>query len=153
MSLTYLEACDEMKRLFWERWQALSPGVAGSADPVLVQWPGEPIGPPKKTQPFARFAIRHTGSRQTTFGPTGQRRFTRVGFVVVQCFGPVADAGIPNGGLSLAENLAIIARDAYEGVGTGDGLWFRNVRVAEITSDKSYYQQQLRAEFQYDEMK
>lgn len=153
MSLTYEQATDELVRLFVTRWNTLTPAVLGGSDPALVQWPGVPATPPDVVQPFGRFLFRHIADPRHTLAPAGSRRFTRSGLVTVQCFGPVADPGWPQGGLSLAEKLAIIARDAYEGVGTGDGLWFRNARIVEIGADKVYYQHQARIDFTYDECK
>lgn len=153
MSLTYEQATDELVRLLTERWNALTPAVLDQADPALLQWPGVPDVAPDVVQPFGRFIMRHIPDRRHTLAPAGSRRFTRTGFVTVQCFGPVADPGWPKGGLSLAEKLAIIARDAYEGVGTKDGLWFRNASIVEVGADKVYYQQHARVEFTYDECK
>ncbi|WVW77402.1 tail terminator [Stenotrophomonas phage vB_SmaS_Bhz59] len=153
MSLTRTQAVDEMVRLLRERWNALTPAVLGGSDPALLQWPGTIVAPPEVVQPFGRFQVRHAANPRHTFAPKGQRRFERSGLITIQCFGPIADPDWPDGGLSLAENLAIIARDAYEGEGTDDGLWFRNARIVEIGADKVYYQQQALVEFQYDETK
>lgn len=153
MSLTYPQATDEMVRLLKERWDALTPAVLGGAQPALMQWPGLPLGAPSVVQPFGRMIIRHRANPGHTLAPAGQRRFEREGLITVQCFGPIADPNWTAGGLSLAESLAIIARDAYEGVGTNGGLWFRNAHIVEIGADKVYHQHQVRVDFQYDEMK
>lgn len=153
MSLTYTQATDEIVRLLNERWIALTPALLGGSDPALMQWPGMPQGQPPVVQPFGRFIIRHLPDARHTLAPAGSRRFTRSGIITVQCFGPIADPAWPAGGLSFAEKFAIIARDAYEGVGTGDGLWFRNAHIVELGADKVYYQHQARVEFTYDECK
>lgn len=153
MSLTYSQATDEMVRLLREAWVSLTPAVVGGPDPAVMQWPGIPQGQPDVVQPFGRMIIRHTPDPRHTLAPKGFRRMSRSGFITVQCFGPVADPAWPTGGLSLAEKLAIIARDAYEGVGTDDGLWFRDAGIIELGADKVYYQNQVRVSFQYDECK
>ncbi|QYW02120.1 hypothetical protein CPT_Sonora_017 [Stenotrophomonas phage Sonora] len=153
MSLTYTKAIDEMVRLLAVQWNALTPALLQRPEPALLQYPGMPQGNPDVEQPFGRLLIRHVSDPRHTFGPPGSRRYTRSGFITIQCFGPIDDVNWPAGGLSLAENLAIIARDAYEGVGTNDGLWFRNAHVIEIGADKVYYEQRARIDFTYDECK
>ena len=153
MSLSYEQAVDELVRLFNERWNALTPAVLGRDEPAPVQWPGNPAVGPSVVQPFGRFMYRHLPDPRHTLAPAGSRRFTRSGYVLVQCFGPIADPNWTTPGLSLAEKLAIIARDAYEGRGTKDGLWFRNASIAEVGADKVYYQQHARIDFTYDERK
>lgn len=153
MSLTYSQAIDELVRLLNQAWKTLTPAVLGGPDPALMQWPGEPQDNPDVVQPFGRYKQTHIGDPHHTLAPAGRRRFTRSGFVTIQCFGPIADINWPQGGLSLAEKLAIIARDAYEGVGTNDGLWFRNARIVDIGADKVYYEHRVLVDFTYDECK
>lgn len=149
MSLpTFTTARDAIQGLFWAAWQLLAPAQNGGALPE-VQWQGVEEEPADATAPFARVTIRHGTSRQSTFGHTGARRFVRPGIVTVQVFSPISRGG----GLTLAQNLAIIARDAFEGVGTADGIWFRNVRIQEIGLSGAWFQMNVTAEFEYDEMR
>lgn len=149
MSLpTFDSARDEIQGLFWDYWKAQTPAVAGEVP--TVEWPGVDSGtPPGADKAWARFDIRHAPSRQSTFGHMGGRRFTRTGLVSVEVFAPTA-GGV---GLSLAEKLGIIARDAFEGRGTASGIWFRNARIQEIGPDKAWCQMNVLAEFVYDEMR
>lgn len=153
MSLTYSQAVDQMVKLLNEAWVSLTPALLGGPDPILMQWPGQPQGLPEIVQPFGRMTYRHVADPRHTLAPAGHRRFTRGGFIVVQCFGPIADAEQTIDGFSFAEKLAIIARDAYEGKGTDEGLWFRNAHINEIGADDVYYQHQARVDFTYDECK
>lgn len=151
MSLpTFDSARDEILGLFSTTWTAETPAVNGGKVPP-VEWPGvDSGGPPPKEDPWARITVRHGTSRQSTFGPSGGRRFTRPGIVTVQVFTPITKGG----GLSLAEKLAIIARNAFEGRGTATGIWFRNVRIQEIGQEPGgMYQMNVVAEFQYDELR
>lgn len=146
---TYQTARDEIFGLFKARWDALAPALNGGQVP-RVEWQGrDPLSPPPPDQPFARVFVRHSASRQATFGATGQRRFTRVGVLTVQVYTPIAKTG----GLSLAENLGIIARDAYEGVGTNSGICFRNVSLREVGPAGAHYMFSLVADFEYDEIR
>lgn len=149
MSLTLEQARDEMQGLFVATWNANTPALNGGV-PLTIRFQGLDTGvPPNVDLPHARIFIRHSPGAQSTFGRVGARRFTRRGLVTVQTFTPLSDRL----GLSLAEKLATIARDAYEGVGTASGLWFRNVRTVEIGSDKGLFQFNTVAEFEYDELK
>lgn len=144
------DAQDEMMGLFKAAWDANAAAANGGLLPE-VEWPGDTeSGREKMTSAaFARFSLRHLTGRQVTFGPPGARRFQRPGIITVQAFAPVERGS----GLSVAENLAIIARDAFEGVGTGSGLIFRNARVAYVGISKAWHQYNMSVEFEFDEMK
>lgn len=145
---TFSSARDEILGLFHAKWTADTPAINGSSV-ISVEWPRvDSKDPPSANEPYARISIRHTGSSHRAFGKVGERKFTRRGLVTVQVFWPISDGG----GLSFAENAAIIARDAYEGVGTDSGIWFRNVYIREIGPTKAWYQINVVAEFEYDEL-
>ncbi len=146
---TFITARDEILGLFKAAWDANTPVLNGSVV-VPVQWPGGAVyEPPDATKPFARIKIQEGPSPQRTFGRPGQRRFTRPGLVTVQVFAPVSVGG----GLSLGSNLATIARNAYEGIGTASGLFFRNCRIQEIGNSGAWEQINVTAEFEYDEVR
>ena len=142
-------AKDEIFALFKTKWEADTPTLTGSGA-IRVEWPGVDNGsPPPPDEPYAAIFMRISNSLQTTFGETGQRRFTRFGLITVQCFAPLSAGN----GSTFAENAAIIAQDAFEGVGTNTGIWFRKVRTQEIGASKTWYQFNMVAEFLFDEMK
>lgn len=144
----FTTARDEIQGLFWAAWQALAPAANGGQLPA-VQWQGVEADPPAADKPFARVTVRHGTGRQGTFGQTGARRFVRPGIVTVQVFAPISKGG----GLTLAQTLAIIARNAYEGVGTASGIWFRNARTQEIGVSGAWFQINVTLDFEYEEMR
>lgn len=149
MSLpTFGDARDEILGLFNTAWTS-NAGAVNGGDVPPVAWPGVDASAHDPESAHARVFLRHVDSRQASFGQVGQRRFNRKGLLTIQVFTPTAR----NTGLSLAENLATIARDAYEGIGTASGIWFRNVRIQEVGPDKGLYQMNVVAEFEYDELK
>lgn len=149
MSLpSFGDARDEILGLFNAAWTANAGAVNGGTVPQ-VAWPGVNAEVPDPEAAHVRVFLRHVDGRQVTFGQVGQRRFNRKGLVTIQVFTPNAKRT----GLSLAENLATIARDAYEGIGTASGIWFRNVRIQEVGPDNGLYQMNVVAEFEYDELK
>jgi len=142
-------ARDEIQALFWDYWKAQTPVLTGGA-PAMVQWQGVDSGEaPTPNAPWARFDLRHTLGRQTTFGSTGHRRFLRKGLIQIQVFVPNS-RGV---GLSDAEKYSTIARDAFEGKGTPSGIWFRNASIQEIGVNEGWFQMNVSVEFVYDEMK
>ena len=83
----------------------------------------------------------------TLSGPIGRRRFRRFGVLIVQLL-------VPSGrGLSGGTDYAKLIQDAYEGVTSPGGVIFRNVRVNEIGQSGSFYQTNVSADFEYDEIK
>lgn len=144
----FASASDEILGLFWDAWRALAPAANGGTAPI-VQWPDDEENPPPADQAFARIRLIHGQSVQSTFGTAGQRRFTRPGIVSVQIFAPITKGG----GSTLAQNLATIARNAYEGVGTASGILFRRSRTKEVGGDGTWYQINVTVEFEYDEQR
>lgn len=146
MSLTPETARTEVCRLLNEAWAASTPAL-NNGQPVRIEWEGvQASTPPPADAPHARHYMRHTTDQGQTLGQAGTKRHFRTGLITVQVFAPVS-----GGGVTLAQKLAIIARNAYEGVGTSTGLWFRNARLNEIGVDEGLFQINVLVEFLYDE--
>jgi len=145
-------AGDSIRKQLNDAWVALTPAVVGSTQPVRLEWDGVDTKTKRDPQkPFAAVFVKHLDGGQATFAdPLGQRKFSRSGLVTVQVFQPLLNSG----GLSLVQKLAIIARDAFEGKSTADGVWFQNVKLKDIGDDaKGWYQINVLASFTYDELK
>jgi len=143
MSLTRREAINEILGLFQTAWDAVQ-------NPDLVKYDNvvNDDVPPATQVPWARVALRHTTAEQASLsGASGTRRFERKGILTIQIFEP------PGKGLSGATDLPKIIQDAYEGVETANGAWFRDVVVNEIGPDGDFYQTNIVALFEYDEIK
>ena len=142
-------ARDEILGLFNVKWAADTPAInEGVAIPI--EWQGVDSGsPPDPNAPFCRVTVNHATGQQSTFGAVGERRFTRSGVVTVQIFAPLSAGG----GLSFAVKAAIIARNAYEGIGTDSGIWFRNARIQEIGPSETWHQINVVTDFFYDELR
>lgn len=147
--MSYETSRNEIQALFNVAWLANAGTVVGGTVPPIL-WDGLDAGsPPPVTAPHARFFCRHTDGKQGSLGGIGARQFDRMGLVTVQVFVPLTISRA----LLLSGNLAKIARDAYEGVGTASGIWFRNVKLREIGPDRGLYQTNVTAEFEYVEVK
>lgn len=97
--------------------------------------------------PELRAFIKFASGDQLTLGGVGSRRFTRAGVVIVQVLTP------PGDGFTLADVLATVARNAFEGVSTPNGVWFRKVAVKSIGKTGSFQQTNVTANFEYTEQR
>lgn len=97
---------------------------------------------------WARVTVLETNSTQDTLGNSGNRKFERSGVVTVQIF-------VRGGtGTQRLDELATIARDAYEGFTFAlSSVTFLDVNVSEIGPDGSWYQYNVTANFRYYETK
>jgi hypothetical protein len=147
MSLTFTAATDEMLAIFKAAWDA------GATNPTLVSYPNvAPINgivlPPATTLSWARVTIQHDeGNQQSLAGALGTQTWERGGILTVQIFVPMGE------GLAEAHALAQIAVNAYEGVASAGGAWFRKVRVQETGSDGEFYAVNVLVDFTYTEVK
>ncbi|HEY6019460.1 MAG TPA: hypothetical protein VIY48_06050, partial [Candidatus Paceibacterota bacterium] len=105
--------------------------------------------PPDMSKPYARATVLHATGKQATLAGPGGARWERRGVCIVQCFGPLKNGR----GLTVAEGLATVAKNAYEGKASPEGIWFRNCRINEVGSADGLYQVNAIAEFYYDEVK
>jgi hypothetical protein len=138
MSLTYKQAKDEMLDKFKAKWDLT--GYPVSYQDVRKQRPRE-------DDPWANVFINHASGGQRAFGGNNQRTFNRTGFITVQLFTPSGK------GLQEAYDLAKVVSDAFEGIATPGGVWFRNVRLNEVGRDGEFFQLNVVVEFVYDEIK
>lgn len=120
------------------------------ADRTPIDWPNvEAEGPHLRdgSDPWAALHIQHGGSDQHSFGQDGERTFTRVGSLTLQVFVPAGQRG-----LSAASALAMVAADAFEGK-TVDGVRFYRVGTRTVGRDGSWFQVNVTADFEFDEVK
>ena len=140
MSLTFAQARDEILTLFKTAWDAGAPTVP------LRYWDSKDSIPGASNSSWAVIQLQWTNGEQRGFG-LGTRRYTREGIATVRIFTPFGD------GLAEADSLTKIAADAFEGVDTPNGVWFRRVRVNHIGQTGEWFQTNLLADFFYDEVK
>ena len=150
MTATITEAYDAILTTFKDAWDADS---TASSVPVQYQDVPKDDFPAKAAtaSAWARVTVLHnpaTGGQATLSGEVGNRRFRRFGTITVNIFTPVGD------GKKLAHELQTVAMRAFEGVRTtGTGVIFRNVRHTEIGPEGEYDQNNVLAEFEYDEVR
>lgn len=151
MSATYTTAVNEMLGLFKVAWDAGAGAFNGGTVPE-VRWDGiGEQGPPSGEPPWARASVRHTADagQSSLSNVTGARRFTKRGTIAIQIFYPLKSGGGPGGNLG---GLAQVAKAAYEGKATESNVWFRAVRIQEVGPDGPWYNTNVLADFEYDEL-
>lgn len=136
--MTFEEATDEVLDLFKAAWDPT--GYDAFYDDVRDQRD-------ETKDPWSLVLVRHASGFQNTLGGKGNRSFLRLGVLIVTIHTPSAS------GLSSGYQLAKVVADAYEGVSSPNGVWFRNVRINELGRDGSFYRINVLADFEYHETK
>ena len=138
MSLTPAEAVDDILALFKEAWDTTG---------YKSHYEDKRDTRDTSMDPWASVVIRHATGQQRTLGGKGQRLFLRLGVIVVTINTP------SNSGLSGGLVLAKLVSDAYEGVSSPNGVWFRNVRINELGREGTFFQTNVISDLEYHEKK
>lgn len=139
MSANPQQARDEILATFQEAW-------ASTGVPVLYADRAQDV---PDDGAWARISVQHQDGNQATLsGAVGQRRFRHTGTVFVQVFTPFDDGMVQN------DELVMIAKDAFEGTVTSPGgVIFRRVRINEVGQDGQWFQTNVLASFEYDQIR
>ena len=136
-------ARDDILTLFKTAWDAQTPPVPPAIyDNVAAEHPSNAAA-------WVRVSVKHNQGAQATIGGSpGNKRFRHYGLVVVEVFVPTGQ------GLTAADGYVKVLFDAFEGKATkGDGAFFYNVRSNEVGQNDNWFQVNVIAEFQWDEVK
>lgn len=107
----------------------------------------KPSSDDSPAKPWARVVLRHLqGEQGTLAGALGRQRYDRRGLLTVQWF------GVTGRGLDEIDAQVRIIENTVQGRTTLGGVWFRNVRSQEIGEDGPWFQTNVLAEFEYDEV-
>ncbi len=138
MTLTYAQANDEILALLKTVW-----------DPTGHKLFYEDVRDQRDEDqsPWAMVVVRHAAGQQDSLGGRGRRSFLRLGVAIITIHTPSGS------GLSNAYALAKVVADAYEGVSSPNGVWFRNVRVNELGRFGTFFQTNVLIDFEYTETK
>lgn len=142
MTATVAQARDEILTTVKTAWEddVLSQGL-------VMLWP-DVAGDPPENGAWGRTTVIHTGGQQATLANhQGKRRFRRTGVVTVQLFTPVNDGQV------LSDGLVAVVKDAFEGVTTASGVIFRDVTPVEMGKHGGWFQVNVQAGFEYDEVR
>lgn len=137
MTYTFVQASDLIHTLFSQEWTSTG---------LKLFYQNVEDDRDTTRDAFASIDIVHGVGFQATLGGVGRRSFRRSGVVTIRIY---TQAGK---GLQESRELAKVAVDAFEGRSI-EGIWFRNVRMIEIGREGSFFQTNVLAEFEYDEVK
>jgi hypothetical protein len=148
---TYPSAIDQINEQFMTAWQAGAIDIVGYVPEI--RWDGnEKATPPDGQKFWVLHSVQNVKEMQASLsdntGLPGQKRYTSLGLVIIQFFMPknVANAK------SLGRTLAMIAKNAYRGKNTANGIWFKNVRINDLPTFEDWYRLNVIAEYSYDEL-
>lgn len=144
---TYEQALADIFGLFNVAWNANTTSIVGYIPPVA--WPGiEQATTPDRSKFWVRVSQKTSNEAQSTLrnGDNGQR-YTNKGICYVQIFCPVSETGSISNGRKLAE----VARDAFRGKHSLNGVWFRNAKIVEMPTEADWFAFTAQVDYIYDE--
>jgi len=143
----YEQAINDIFGLFNTAWTAGSTAIVGYVPEV--RWPGVEVATaPDRSKFWARVSQKTINETQSTLrnGSSGQR-YTNSGVCYVQIFCPVSVSGSISKGRKLAE----VARDAFRGKHSVNGVWFRNAKIVEMPTEQDWFAFTVQTDYIYDE--
>lgn len=138
MSLTPAQARDAIQDAFNVVW-----GIPTPLTPIAYD--NLSFDPTKLNIPWVRLNVQFTSGSIQTLGGVGERQFRNFGIVFVQVFTP------PGSNTVVSDSFANTAKSTFKGVQLAGGLWFRNTQIVSVGNEGKWYQQNVSAEFIYDE--
>jgi hypothetical protein len=141
---TLTVARDQILGHFKTLWDAAL--TSASISDITIYY--DDVLPANLPDTYARVTLRHNIASQKSMGETGNRRFERLGLLMVQLFTPSGEGQV------LSDRLVQIVVDIFEGKKVSDsGVWFRNVRWVEVGPEAAWFQVNVIIEFEYDTIK
>lgn len=136
MSLTPDQADKAIQSAFLTQWGRTTP----------IAWDNLDFNAEAQNSAWVRLSVQFTLGGIAALANLGDRLFRNLGIVFVQVFTPVGE------GKSANTVLATQARGTFRGVQLAGGLWFRNETIVDVGPDGKWYQQNVQAEFIFDEV-
>lgn len=137
MFVNATQAVDAMLAVFKDAWDAL--GYPATYSDV-------PAATPTGSAVWARALVQHATARTKSLtGALGTQRYVNKGTVWVQVFAPPGDGSVA--GRDASQAVVDAYRDARISV------LFRNVRMNELGKDGGFERFDVKADFEYDEVR
>lgn len=136
MSLSPDEADKAIQAAFFAGW--------GSTTPIA--WDNVDFDGEAQNTAWVRLNVQFVSGTISSLGKATARFFRNQGLVFVQVFTLV--------GRGKSENtvLATTARNIFRGTHLTGGLWFRNEAIVDVGPDGKWYQQNVSANFVFEEI-
>lgn len=149
MTLTAPQAIDEM-------YAVVNNAVVNGAAAIVgtvpeIRWDGvEETSAPPMNEYWLRVSSEEIDAAQSTMNsgiaPGEKQLYTATGLLFVQLFCPKSSPQAKEFG----EQLAELVRNAFRGVETPGGVWFRNPRATPIPSQGNALRFNVVVEYEYD---
>jgi hypothetical protein len=152
MATTLVDATDSILSQFRTTWNGGAGALVGGPAPEIVYEALEPdlkVHPRESDNPWVRIVVRHSdGNKVSLAGDQGTGLYIRLGMVWVQVFCPAA------GGTNwtLGQQLAMLARDAFEGKRAG-AVVFTKVAILDRPRDGAWLTFDVKANFYWHEVR
>lgn len=141
-SYTIGQARDSIIAHFESQWAGLLYDVDD------IKYTNKPEDKPENEEVvWCRFKIEHTFFKKSSLtNSAGVAKYSRSAILTIQLFTPY------NNGIDDAASQSIV--DIFEaGINTLPGIWFRDTTAKEIGTDGIWYQTNITADVQYDQIK
>lgn len=140
--MTADQARDSMLTVFKAAWDLLG-SPAGSFPAIYSDVPGSV---PTTETVWARVTVRHAVSRTRSLsGGLGTQRYENTGTLWVQVFAPVGDGS--SAGYAASQAVVNAYRDANTSV------LYRNVTMTELGNEGAFERFDVKADFEYDDVR
>lgn len=152
MPTFYTQAVDEMNKLFNDAFAAPNIVSLIGYKPEIFWYGNEREGLPSSDKFWVRHSVQNVLEEQSSLseceGAVGKKLYDSSGVIIIQFFCPKSTAN----SLEKGRKLAMIARNAYRGNGTPNGVWFRNARVVDVPDEKPWYRLNVVIEYEFSEI-
>lgn len=147
---TYAAAVDAMYAMVQADWIANAPGIVGIQTVPEIRWQGaeKPQAPPAGAYWLRVTEQMVTESQTALAGGYGAKLYTSQGLIFAQVFAPANDPPAYTRGRA----LAAMCRNTLRKREPRDLVWFRNAKIAPIGLSGAWYQFNVSATFQFDEL-
>jgi hypothetical protein len=128
--------------------EAGAPAIVGAVP--VIRWQGnEEATPPAVTAYWLRVTESLVIEQQSSLsGGTGAKRYTSQGIVFTQVFCPASDPA----GYTKGRFLARLCRNTFRKREPGELVWFRNAKIVPVGLSNAWYQFNVSATYQFDEI-
>ncbi|MCW2763979.1 MAG: hypothetical protein JWR85_4180 [Marmoricola sp.] len=152
MTTTYPQAVNDIFGLITAAWNANAATILGEAPGALRYVGVETQGKQETDKFWARVSTQGVDENQASIangvGAPGNRRYQAEGLVFIQLFAPKSR----NTAMEKLRLLAQLARNAYRGKVTVNGVSFSHVRIQELDPEELWQRINVVAEYAYDEI-
>ena len=149
---TYAIATDELNAIVFDAIQSGSIAILGYIPEIRWQHTEKPAVPDAGVY-WVQVSRRNIDENQSTIsslvGKPGGQNYETFGVQVINIFAPKLDA---EAGAKLAA-LSMLIRDAYRGVKSPSGIWFRSATSRERNPEGSWYTNTVSVDYIYNENK